>query len=325
MDDQPAIPALAPTRDLQATLPDLIEVLLNRGTILHLDMIIAVADIPLIGVSLKAAVAGIETMIEFGMMRQWDQQTRAWVQRSLSRDVPFLDGEELVMRAAGSIEIASLAATWRPGTIYVTNRRIFVFRREPREMLWERPIGDIAVVDTDSDSLGLAGDKIVRVRIGLDDGSSIRLSAAEPHRLTEVLRQQVEAMPGRLLHKVVDSSARPREWKVWYHEPRASGAVWRGGVARMDDGRLMWTSPLDRRPAINVPIGDILDVQFETGRPPVGSYIVAVTYPKGTARFASNDLVNWANALTASLEKRRRGEPTRTATHIGGPHAIDGR
>src|SRR5699024_10939650 len=39
------------TRDPRVTLPDLVEVLLNKGVYLNLDLIIAVADIPLIGIN----------------------------------------------------------------------------------------------------------------------------------------------------------------------------------------------------------------------------------------------------------------------------------
>ena len=78
-------PALQPTRDLHATLPDLLDALLDKGVYLDLDLIVTVADIPLIGVSLRAMVGGIETMLEHGMMRAWDEQTREWVRRSLAR------------------------------------------------------------------------------------------------------------------------------------------------------------------------------------------------------------------------------------------------
>jgi hypothetical protein len=72
----PGDATMQPTRDPRATLPDLIEVLLNKGVHLNLDLIISVADIPLIGINLRATIAGIETMIEYGMMQQWDRDTQ---------------------------------------------------------------------------------------------------------------------------------------------------------------------------------------------------------------------------------------------------------
>lgn len=83
----PAKPAegMQPTRDPRVTLPDLLEVLLNKGVYLNLDLIIAVADVPLIGVNLRATIAGLETMLEYGMMRSWDERTRAWVTQAVEQ------------------------------------------------------------------------------------------------------------------------------------------------------------------------------------------------------------------------------------------------
>ena len=71
---------------------------------LHLDLLIAVADVPLIGISLRAAIAGIETMLEHGVLREWDAQTRAWVERSISRDVPIERDESVVARMPGACD-----------------------------------------------------------------------------------------------------------------------------------------------------------------------------------------------------------------------------
>ena len=47
------------------------ERLLDKGIILNLDLVIGVAGIPLIGINLRAAIASIETMIEYGLMAAW--------------------------------------------------------------------------------------------------------------------------------------------------------------------------------------------------------------------------------------------------------------
>ena len=65
---------MEPTRNPEVSLSDLITVLLDKGTYLNLDLIISVADIPLIGVNLRATIAGMETMLEYGMMRDWDEK-----------------------------------------------------------------------------------------------------------------------------------------------------------------------------------------------------------------------------------------------------------
>src|SRR5690625_6327151 len=92
---------MEPTRNPDVTLADLITVLLDKGTYLNIDLIISVADIPLIGVNLRATIAGMETMLEYGMMRDWDEKTRAWVRKSIARHFPLAEGEEIVAKMAG--------------------------------------------------------------------------------------------------------------------------------------------------------------------------------------------------------------------------------
>lgn len=45
---------------------------LNKGAILNADLLITVNDIPLVAVRLQAAIANIETMIEYGIMTEWE-------------------------------------------------------------------------------------------------------------------------------------------------------------------------------------------------------------------------------------------------------------
>lgn len=80
---------MEPTRETKATLVDLLDRVLDKGLIIHADLIVSVAGIPLIGVSLKAALAGMETMLEYGMMEDWDKLQRAIAQEGLKAAVPL--------------------------------------------------------------------------------------------------------------------------------------------------------------------------------------------------------------------------------------------
>lgn len=62
--------------ECENTLVELLDRLLNKGLILNADVIISVAGVPLIGISLKAAIASMETMLEYGMMEAWDEKVR---------------------------------------------------------------------------------------------------------------------------------------------------------------------------------------------------------------------------------------------------------
>ena len=69
---------MEPTRNSHATLVDLLDRVLDKGLVINADLIISVAGVPLIGVNLRAALAGMETMLEYGLMKEWDARTRAW-------------------------------------------------------------------------------------------------------------------------------------------------------------------------------------------------------------------------------------------------------
>lgn len=66
-----------PTRDTHTTLVDLLDRILDKGLMLDADIIISVAGIPLLGVKLRAALAGMETMLKYGMWQDWDVAQRA--------------------------------------------------------------------------------------------------------------------------------------------------------------------------------------------------------------------------------------------------------
>jgi hypothetical protein len=138
---------MKPERDYG--LVDILDRLLNKGVILNADLVITVAGIPLIGLSLKAALASIETMLDYGMLEAWDRETREWYKRQLVESAPHLaEGEVVHYKTFGYIWYSEgLISSWRPGFWYVTNERIFLWRREPEEALFEvllEKIGSIA-------------------------------------------------------------------------------------------------------------------------------------------------------------------------------------
>jgi len=51
--------------------------ILDKGIVLQADLIISVAGIPLIGARLSVVLAGMETMLKYGIMSDWDEAIRA--------------------------------------------------------------------------------------------------------------------------------------------------------------------------------------------------------------------------------------------------------
>ncbi len=56
---------------------DLVDTLLRDGAVIRADVIVSVADVPLVGIKLSAAIAGMETMTEYGLFEEWDTDRRA--------------------------------------------------------------------------------------------------------------------------------------------------------------------------------------------------------------------------------------------------------
>ncbi|ELZ26784.1 Gas vesicle protein [Halogeometricum pallidum JCM 14848] len=65
----------APPSDDDAVV-DLVDVLLRDGAVLDADVVVTVAEIPLIGIKLRAAIAGMTTMTEYGLFEDWDERIR---------------------------------------------------------------------------------------------------------------------------------------------------------------------------------------------------------------------------------------------------------
>ena len=124
---------------------ELLDRLLNKGLVLNADLIISVAGVPLIGISLKAALASIETMLEYGMMEAWDKSTREWyADHYMKNEIPIIQDETIIYRTFGSIwHGQGIIHTWKPGFWYLTNKRLLLWRKEPAEMLFEAPLEKI--------------------------------------------------------------------------------------------------------------------------------------------------------------------------------------
>ena len=64
---------------------DLVDVLLRDGAVLDADVVVTVAEIPLIGIKLRAAVAGMTKMTEYGLFEEWDERIREEQRRREAR------------------------------------------------------------------------------------------------------------------------------------------------------------------------------------------------------------------------------------------------
>ena len=88
---------MKPTRDDDAVV-DLVDTILRDGAIVQADVVISVAEVPLVGVSLRAAIAGMTTMTEYGFLEEFDGRMRGIAspgteRRAIGVGGPEFDGE----------------------------------------------------------------------------------------------------------------------------------------------------------------------------------------------------------------------------------------
>lgn len=76
---------MEPTRSNRVGLSDLIDRVLDKGIVINADLVISLAGVPLIGVNLRAALAGMETMVEWGLMRDYDMERNMWLEKPVSK------------------------------------------------------------------------------------------------------------------------------------------------------------------------------------------------------------------------------------------------
>jgi hypothetical protein len=134
---------LEPTRN--GALVDLIDRILAKGIILQADLIISVSGVPLIGINLKAAIAGMATMLDYGIMDVWDKKVRRFAFENGDGKAPLVRHEKILLKTFGShyYRDTSLPSVWRSGYLYLTNKRLFLFRKKPAKILFEVPLEKI--------------------------------------------------------------------------------------------------------------------------------------------------------------------------------------
>ncbi|MCF8074757.1 gas vesicle protein [Desulfotignum balticum] len=145
---------MEPKSYTKATLVDLLDRVLDKGIVIHADMIISVAGIPLIGVNLKAALAGMETMLKYGMMEEWDASTRSRAMEKEKKSLHFIQEEILFKEKASYYCHEGIVQTWRFGDMYLTHRQLVMYHPVFEDIMFElglEKIKDIEVIEKHND------------------------------------------------------------------------------------------------------------------------------------------------------------------------------
>jgi hypothetical protein len=156
---------MQPLKDRKATLVDLLERVLDRGIVLTADLVVHVSGVPLLGVNLRAALAGMKTMLKYGLMVDLDRQVRNYYagRRRATHEPPLKKGERVLLQMMGSYLYQSgVMRMWRIGHLYLTDRRLILYRWEPEEKLLEVALEDVDEVELlEVERLGLKREEIL--------------------------------------------------------------------------------------------------------------------------------------------------------------------
>ena len=316
--------ALEPVRARGATLNDLLDRLLTKGIILDLDLVIGVAGIPLIGVSLHAAIAAIETMIEYGLLQTWDEKTREYAERELQRQKLALEpGESILVDMFGSHWYSDgVYRAWRPGRVFVTDRRLIVYRKMPAEILFQVPLARIRGLAVAS-SVHFNGRRAPLLHVVNDAGEEASLYAEDVAGLEAALRERFAALGvaadarleprwdpcprDREVARVAPDARVLAESTMWHQPTEGAGSgddTWQAGRLYLTDQGLLWWSENRCRLLVRIPVADIVSVGVEPRElgPLLGAKtVLGVRYRvdgrQAVVLFAGKNMDEWRKAV----------------------------
>lgn len=177
---------MEPSRDINATLVDLLDRVLEKGLLINADIIISVANIPLIGVNLKAAIAGMETMLKYGMMQDWDMAQRAIANGEKQKPI-LIEDEKIISETFASYYYrGGIYKAWRTGQLYITDKRVVLFRQEPYEILLEINLEEINILRN------IKRDNTLDLHIYLKDNTLVELHAKDIKEIKRLIQSKIK-------------------------------------------------------------------------------------------------------------------------------------
>lgn len=309
---------MEPTRDTQVTLVDLLDRILDKGLVINADIIISVAGIPLIGVNLRAALAGMETMLKYGVMKAWDEKIRAGAGNNRAKkEISLLEGEELKLKMFGSFFYSQgIYVAWRQGKIYLTNKRVLLWHQEFKEVMFEASLDEIKGFMIQEDMLYLI----------LKNNKVTRLRAAEIGKLGESIKEAIKSsgfiidenpvLPEyeeEVLDFLIEGETITHRGKAWHMV--SQDAIWKPGRLYITNKRLCWWYDFEKRLAFEVPTEKILGSAIEVRNlSPIlkGKKVFDVIYEASCERkiasFSGEGMFEWERALARIISFRERIE-----------------
>jgi len=325
---------MEPTRNTHATLVDLLDRILDKGLVINADIIISVAGIPLIGVNLRAALAGMETMLKYGVMQAWDEKTRIWEnEHRKKQEVSLLNGEEVNLKIYGSYYYSKgIYTAWRSGYFYLTNKKLILWNGDFNEIIFQISLEKIKGLIIKSEKYFTKEDREILYLIGQDDKVE-RIHTIKTGKFKEKIEQNLkvkgiflkenyvlpEFEEGPIDFLTEGEKVTHREKKVWYLLP-AQGILketWRPGHLYLTNKRrLCWWNDFERKLVFDLSLDRIIGVtaemrktsEFGSNREKVLDIIYQVNLTRRIASFSGKQIDEWVQVLRGIISNQRDEE-----------------
>jgi ribosomal protein L37E len=331
---------MEPERNTNAGLVDLLDRVLDKGLVLNADLLISVAGIPLLGINLKAALAGMNTMLKYGVWEDWDAAQRAWATEERRRRdlnyLPLQEGEEILLKTFGTEWYSKgILHCWRPAHIYVTNMRIFLYRKEPAELLFTADYKDITGYAMERE-VNLAKKETDYLYIKLKDGTVAKLHPTDANAVKDAVVDEMnrlgfscKKMAAPAMDEVAERFLRKGETlvhraKMWHlietsAQDGISRGTWKAGRLYITSERVCWWHDFDERITFDLYLGDIGAVGIE--RRDFGGFVstksaIIISHEGGDACF-SGDADSMEKIVSLLRSKKVECEETETCPSCG--------
>lgn len=321
---------MEPIRDTHATLVDLLDRILDKGLVINADIIISVAGIPLIGVNLRAALAGMETMLKYGVMQDWDERTRAWEREHRGKkELSLTQGEEVILKMFGSYYYSEgIYTAWRPGYFYLTDKRLLLHHQDFNEVIFEIPLEKIKSLAIKEEMHFTKESRAVLYLIDRANRVS-RFYAVKMSQLKDTIEKSIKAKgffleespilpefekePISFLVEGEKVTHRGKMWHLMTH-PTPGGVIssmWRPGHIYLTNKRLCWWSDSDRKVSFEIPIDriaastvEIRDLGAMLKKKKALDVIYETSQGKKVACFSGKLLGEWGKALNRIISRQ---------------------
>lgn len=339
---------MEPTRNSHATLVDLLDRVLDKGLIIHADLIISLAGVPLIGINLRTALAGMETMIQYGIMEEWDKCTRTWEsEHRKERKAAATLGEEVLLEIPGSYRYSQgIYTAWRTGRIYLTDKRLILYNPSFEEVLFETTLQRIKGLTLEEDKCFTEKAR-ENLCLLLDSGEVARLHVFDTPGLKEAIEQRLlmlgltwQQIPSLSLQDektasfLIEGEEVVCQGETWHLAISQSQGIapsqnWKQGHLYLTNRRLCWWHDFERRLGFEVPLEHFVHSILVTNecktahtnnRKKVLDVIYQGEHGKEVASFSGDHLTSWESELNRMVSREgieTNGNPERTDLQEG--------